>query len=574
MIGVHSAKFPSEKLTQNIRDAVLRYGIEHPVVNDAGFKIWNAYNVHAWPTIAVIDPKGEIVGMQPGEIDAEDFIPVIEGMIEEYESQGILNHQPLDMQPEAWSEPGRPLSFPSKVLAAPHGRRLYVADTGDHRIVELSFDTAAISARVERVFGSGRPALQDGQAAEAAFHSPRGMALVGDTLYVADTNNHAIRAIELTSGTVRTLAGTGEKGAGRLVQGTPTEIPLRSPWALLALENATEDGKHVLFIAMAGSHQIWLMLGEERLGVFAGNGREALVDGPLAEASFNQPSDLALGLGHLLVADAEASAIRAISLGENPRAITLVGQGLFEFGDVDGAGPEVRLQHPAGIAFSEASNYVYVADTYNNKIKRLDPTEGRVETLVGTGRPGIADGPFASAELSEPEGLAVLDGRLVIVDTNNHLLRVADLTTGMLSTVTLHGLENLPRSAGAGEQKPGAADGRLQPVTVSPGLVTFTFDLQLPPGYKLNPDAPSELTAVDECQAASTNGDAFPIPEDRIVTLSKEVGQDCELTLDMTLYYCQEGDERLCLIHDRRLVLPVMMSAGAPDAVQVTYSVA
>ncbi len=131
-------------------------------------------------------------------------------------------------------------------------------------------------------------------------------------LYVADTENHAIRAINLGSGRVRTIAGTGEKAHRRLGVGDPTSTPLRSPWALWAEGN-------ILFIAMAGSQQIWVMVGEGQIGPFFGNGREALVDGTAVEASFNQPSDLSLGMGHLFVADSEASAIRAISLGEKPK---------------------------------------------------------------------------------------------------------------------------------------------------------------------------------------------------------------------------------------------------------------
>lgn len=192
---------------------------------------------------------------------------------------------------------------------------------------------------------------------------------------------------------------------------------------------------------MAGFHQIWVCLEDDQLGPFFGNGREALVDGTAMESSFNQPSDLAWGLGHIFVADSEASAIRAIALQENPKVVTLIGLGLFEFGDVDGLGSTVRLQHPTGLTF--ADGLVYIADSYNHKIKTFDPTTGRVETLIGTGQAGQADGPFAQAELFEPEGVVAANGRLYIADTNNHLIRVADLTSGALHTLTLRGLDRL-----------------------------------------------------------------------------------------------------------------------------------
>ena len=409
----------------------MRHGIHHPVVNDADFGVWQRYAVRAWPTIVLIDPQGKIVHTQSGEILADELAPAIRQLLDEAEQAGQLDRTPLDLQPERLAEPARPLDYPSKVLV-PSDDRLFLADTGHHRIIEVRLAGDGLSGEIERVFGCGRPGLKDGPAAEAMFHDPHGMALDGATLYVADTENHAVRAVDLESGLVRTAAGTGHKAHGRFDLGAPTGTPLRSPWALLAA-----DG--VIFIAMAGSHQIWALLDGSQIGPFFGNGREALVDGSQIESSFNQPSDLALGMGYIFVADSEASAIRAIALAEKPRVITLVGLGLFEFGDVDGLGSAVRLQHPAGLAFD--NGLVYIADSYNHKIKTLDPTTGRVETLVGTGQAGHADGPVARAKLFQPEGVAVRNGRLYIADTNNHLIRVADLSTGTLRTLTLRGLD-------------------------------------------------------------------------------------------------------------------------------------
>ncbi len=429
VISVHSAKFPAEKITSNIREAVMRHGIQHPVVNDADFDVWSQYGVRAWPTVVLIDPKGKVAGQQSGEIEAEAFGQAIAAMIAEFDAEGALNRAPIPgLQAETAKEPPRPLSFPSKLLYAV-GDRLFVADTGHHRILEVQLSLDGLTGEIVRIFGRGDPGWKDGPIRQAQFHDPHGMALYGNTLYVADTENHTIRAIDLVRETVRTVAGTGEKGGGRRVQGaTPTEIALRSPWAIVALEQA-------LLIAMAGSHQIWVLMQEQQIGVFAGNGAEALVDGPRQEASFNQPSDLIMDMGHLFVADAEASAIRAITLDEQPSVFTLVGQGLFEFGDVDGVGADVRLQHPTGIA--SANGVIYIADSYNHKIKTLDPTTGAVKTLIGTGQPGTKDGDFATAELYEPEGLVVAEGRLYIADTNNHRLRVADLAKRVVATLKL-----------------------------------------------------------------------------------------------------------------------------------------
>lgn len=428
VISVHAAKFPTERLTANIRQAIMRLGILNPVVNDAAMEVWQSYAIKAWPTLALVDPHGKLVHTQSGEIIAHEFAAQIQALIEQADHEGRLNRSPLKFQAEIETEPARTLQFPAKVLPAANGR-LFIADTGHHRLLETRLADDGLSAQITRVFGSGRPGLRNGPASKAQFHAPHGLALVGQTLYVADTENHAVRAIDLANGHARSVAGTGHKAHGAFDLTTPTQTPLRSPWALLPADD-------VLFIAMAGSHQIWVMLNETQLGPFFGNGREALVDGPQFESSFNQPSDLALGMGHIFVADAEASAIRAIALTEQPQVITLVGQGLFDFGDVDGMGGMVRLQHPAGLAF--ADNLVYIADTYNHKIKTLDPTTGQVQTFIGTGQPGQADGPFNQATLHEPEGIAAAGSLLFIADTNNHCIRVANLAQQTVHTLQLN----------------------------------------------------------------------------------------------------------------------------------------
>lgn len=433
IIGVHSAKFPTEKLTENIREAVMRHDIRHPVVNDADFEIWSQYGVRAWPTIVLVDPLGKVVGYQSGEIDAAEFTRVIEQMVGEFRQQNALESAPLALQPEISGEPERTLLYPSNVLAV-NSRRLFVADSGHHRILELALDEAGRTATITRIIGSGEAGLHDGPLSKAQFHNPHGMARLGDLLFVADTENHAIRVVDLAAGTVQTVAGTGEKGRSlSATGGAPREVALRSPWALAAVED-------ILFIAMAGSHQIWLLTFEagepKALALFAGTGAEALIDGPRAEAAFNQPSDLAFDMGHLFVADAEASAIRAISLDADPQVMTLVGQGLFEFGDIDGVGADVRLQHPTGL--TAHNGLLYIADSYNHKIKTLDPTSGETRTLIGTGEAGVEDGPFAQASLYEPEGMAAVDNRLYIADTNNHVIRVAELEANELYTLSIN----------------------------------------------------------------------------------------------------------------------------------------
>ncbi len=449
VIGVHAGKFTAEHETENIRHAVESHGIEHPVINDTDLRIWDAYCAKAWPTLVLLDPEGYMVAKGSGEFLAEDLALLLEGVIAEHRAKGTLAPEPNAAPRPSGSRKERAstslLRYPGKLLA-PGGGRLFVADTGNHRILEITLEQPN-AGRVNRIFGPGgnTPATPeeagflDGMAAEARFRHPRGLALAGDTLYVADTGNHAIRAIDLGAGTadseVRTIAGTGEKGTGVIPPGTAAGTALRSPWDLLCLDR-------LLLVAMAGTHQIWVVAEEKALGLLAGNGSEALLDGaaPL-ETAFNQPSGLAYGMDHLFVADSEASAIRAIAFRDAVEVKTLLGQGLFHFGDADGTGPDVLLQHPKGVAYHHER--VLVADSYNHKIKRLDPTSGETHTLAGDGRARLADGPLLSASLYQPEDIELdPDTELFYVaDTNNHSIRLLDLTAGELTTLSIEGLK-------------------------------------------------------------------------------------------------------------------------------------
>jgi NHL repeat-containing protein len=419
VVGVHSPKFPAERETANLREAVLRYRIEHPVVNDRDFQVWQRFGGRAWPTLIFIDPEGRVIGKHEGELPFEQFDPAVAGMLKEFEDRGLLDPRASTIALQQIREPARTLSFPGKVLAAQDG--LYIADSNHHRIVAAGFDGV-----IRRTFGSGEPGLRDGPADRAAFQQPQGMAQSGSTLLVADTENHAIRCIDLEVGVVTTLAGTGEQ-AGRAGLGGPgRSTPLSSPWDLALADR-------ILYIAMAGTHQIWTLdLDQGTVAPFAGTGREGLLDGPREQAWFAQSSGLTIVNGHLYVADSEVSAVRDIDL-QTGAVTTLVGEDLFVFGDRDGEGDAVRLQHPLGITVKDRT--LFVSDSYNNKVKRLDPGRRAVTTWLGSGVAGRADGPGRSAAFREPGGVCAGTGGLFIADTNNHRIAVADWATGTVRTL-------------------------------------------------------------------------------------------------------------------------------------------
>ena len=445
VVGVHSAKFPTEKETDSLTAAVRRCELEHPVINDAEFQVWQQYSCRAWPTLMFIDPRGNVIGKHEGELTFEQFDTLMSGMVAEFDELGIMQRSPLPTTPPPG--PQNTLSFPGKVLADEAGGRLFIADTNHNRIIVSSFD-----GDVQQVIGTGEEALVDGQLAQSAFNHPQGMAVDGDILYVADTENHAIRRVDLQAGQVETIAGTGEQGYDRTGGRPGRSTSLSSPWDVV-LHNG------VVYIAMAGIHQLWsLDLETGIVGPYAGSGREAITDGPLATSALAQPSGITVGSDgsggeRLFFADSETSAIRNCDLppfnsppqgGSNGGSVrTLIGLGLFEFGDVDGDDFRVRMQHPIGITHhvsDDGGGVLYVADTYNHKIKRVLPKTRSAFTVAGTGKPGHVDGPFAQARFSEPSGLSIANGKMYIADTNNHAIRVANLETGEVATLELVGL--------------------------------------------------------------------------------------------------------------------------------------
>jgi thiol-disulfide isomerase/thioredoxin len=432
IIGVHSPKFDNEKTTESIRKAVLRYEVGHPVVNDAEQAIWTAYGVHSWPSLVLLDTEGRFVLPEAlkGEGHYDELDQMIGRLIKEAKENKTLNDKPLKFELARNSETGgSPLFFPGKVLADAAGKRLFIADSTHHRIVITDLDGKKIA-----VAGVGAPGADDGAFDKAKFNDPQGLAVDGDTLYVADRKNHLIRALDLKGKAVKTVAGNGEKGEDRSLGGEALKVGLNSPWDLLLKGDQ-------LFIAMAGHHQIWqLDLTKKTLTPFAGNGAEFIRDGELSRACFAQPSGLTTDGKTLYVADSEGSAVRALPLNGKGEVRTLVGQAgqqdaLFQFGDVDGTGDQVRLQHALGVTYVDGK--LYVADTYNSKIKVLDPEKKTCETFLG----GDREGWLATPLFSEPGGISYADGKLYVADTNAHRVRVVDLKAKKVSTLALQGVE-------------------------------------------------------------------------------------------------------------------------------------
>lgn len=564
VIGVHSAKFENEKDTENIRRIILRYEIEHPIVNDADFAIWRSYAVDAWPTRYLIDPAGYIIGKLSGEGGYEALDKAIADSIAEFRKRGELNEAPLKLVLERAKVGDLPLAFPGKILADQKSDRLFIADSDHNRIVLAKLDGTLIET-----IGTGAHGAQDGPFDQATFFRPQGMMLDGDSLYVADTENHLIRQVDLKSKTVKTIAGTGQQSREYGVSGPALRVALNSPWDLQMVGRT-------LYIAMAGPHQIWkLDLDKQMVSTFAGSGREARVDGPVDEAGFAQPSALATDEKILYVSDAEANIIRAINLGPDGKVRTLVGGDLFDFGDEDGFGNDVRLQHPLGLA--RWNDKLLIADTYNHKIKVLDPAARSVRGFVGTGKPGQSDG--ARPSFYEPGGLAVAGDKLYVADTNNHAIRVIDLKTKETRTLPIKGLQP-PASiqvAANDDDAPNAEEIKLPPQKVRVGAATLVINVDLPAGYHLNPTAPQRykvsiengaksLTINEPDASRSTKGSQLPI---RVPVRAQAAGA-AELHASFTFVYCREDNTGTCRIKTLvwRAPVEVVNDAGAANEIK------
>jgi thiol-disulfide isomerase/thioredoxin len=466
VVGVHSAKFDVEGEQERLRSIISEYSIRHPIAVDGSMKIWDSWGARAWPSLYVLDPSGRVVWMGSGEPTAETIGTAVESAL----AMGPLDPKPLVGLVREKDDSGS-LSFPGRAVVLADGT-LAIADTGHHRIVLANADGSVIA-----VAGSGLAGLADGGFSEASFRKPQGIAEKGGIVYVADTENHVLRALDRATRKVTTVAGTGKLGVGPLTASAPaTSVALRSPWDVLALGD-------IVYVALAGSHQIAAFSPSKgTIEPFAGDGEERRLDGAGQGASFAQPSALATDGASLYVADSETSSVREISLATRD-VHTLVGQDLFVFGDVDGPAPQVRLEHPLGVAFGGGA--VWVADTYNSKLKRIDHATLVTSTLAG-GR--------NHAALFEPESVFFAGEDLLVADTKHHrIVRVA-LKDGSVHPITLTGLAapetGVVLAGSAAPASVGDAINLGEVALAKAGSTTLHFDWKLPEGTGVNAEGP------------------------------------------------------------------------------------
>ncbi len=524
VVGVHSPKFAHEADHAALVDAVERYEVHHPVLDDPALATWSLYAVRAWPTLVLVDPEGYVVHTASGEGHAEGLGRLLEELVAEHDAKGTLRRGG-----PAWvAPPTAPtaLRFPGGAAVLPGGT-LVVADTAHHQVVELAADGLTELARV----GTGARGLVDGAAPR--FAEPQGVCVLADgAVLVADTANHVLREVDLAAGTARTVAGTGAVARpGDPVEGPAREVPLSTPWAVAA------HGGEVV-VAMAGTHQLWAYDGE-RVRVLAGTTGEGLRDGDPALALLAQPSGLASGADRLWFVDAETSSLRWLASQQDGqgRVGTAVGTGLFDFGHRDGPAAEALLQHPLGVAVLPDGS-VAVCDTYNGALRRYDPVTEQVSTLA-TG-------------LAEPTAAVVVGDRLLVLESAAHRLTGVDAGDALVE---------------------GPAQRTARPASdVAAGAVRLEVVFVPPPGQHLDERegpatrlvvsaAPPELLLDGEGASTGLGRDLRLAPGEGVLHVSATAAA-CDV----------EGEHPACHVSRQDWGIPVRVREGSPDLLRLVLN--
>ncbi|XP_063891235.1 NHL repeat-containing protein 2 [Helicoverpa armigera] len=571
VIGVHCAKFTNEKDSSNVLSAVQRYGIHHPVVNDADSCMWDALGIKCWPTLLILGPGNKPLFVLTGEGHRDELVWYVGNAVRHFGSR--ISNAPIAIAPAKHLKPKTEelLYFPSKLALNPYYRGradepfLAISDTGHHRIVLT--DCAGV---VLRIVGGLEPGFKDGKLNEAQFNSPQGVCwLSSNVLAVCDTNNHAVRAIHLDEGTVEILAGTGEQSP----HGDPginyilyvsiilNEAQFNSPQGVCWLSS------NVLAVCDTNNHAVRAIhLDEGTVEILAGTGEQSPHGDPginyilyvsiiLNEAQFNSPQGVCwLSSNVLAVCDTNNHAVRAIHLDEGTVEI-LAGTGeQSPHGDpginyilyVSIILNEAQFNSPQGVCWL-SSNVLAVCDTNNHAVRAIHLDEGTVEILAGTGEqsphgdPGINYILYVSiilneAQFNSPQGVCWLSSNvLAVCDTNNHAVRAIHLDEGTVEIL-----------AGTGEQSPhGDPGGKclgVQPLASPWDVLLYTtpdMDMSVRPLLPPPPPPPGAQPAADTKELAKGDHKEKDKDSKRRVLLIACAGshQIWALFLDTTIWW-------------------------------------
>ena len=331
------------------------------------------------------------------------------------------------------------LFHPARV-ALDNGGNLYIADAYHHRIRRVSASTGIITT----VAGTGFVDYSGdgGPAVLAGMAFPFGIAVdYANGLLVVDTINNRIRRIDAASGVIATVAGIGQDGYSG--DGGPARsASLTSPYAVAV------DGSGSLFIADTGNNRIRRVdAGTGVITTVAGNGTGGYSGdgGPAASATLSEPCGIALDSGgNILIADTGNNRVRRVD-ASSQIIRTVAGNGILGISGDGGPAVASNLARPYGVAL-DSNGDLLIADTGSNRVRRVDAATGIIQTVVGNGYPGYSGdgGPATSAQLMAPTGIVVDGaGNCYVADFFNHRVRRASAATGIISTMVGVGTQGL-----------------------------------------------------------------------------------------------------------------------------------
>ena len=537
VISIHSGKFDNQKNLNSIIKATLRHDITHAVINDSNLTIWNSFGVKAWPTLILIDPKGNIKKTYVGEKEADNLTDDVKKITNKFRYD--LNRDPLPLLLEKNKIAKRVLNYPTKIeyvknfpFRAHNAPAFLIANSGKNNIL-----VSSLSGEIILQIGSGKSGFRDGSFEDAEFNMPTGMLYDAGKLYVADSGNHSIRLINFKEQSVATIVGSGQKG------GAITKSSIAAKDAELSFPTDLEFYPSINQIAIAnsGSNQILQYdLAKQEISALAGNGNMGIDDGKYPQNSLAQPYDLAIYNGKLYFVDSETSALRILE--KDGIVKTLIGKGLFDFGYKNGSKNQALMQHPLALTADDTG--IYISDSFNHAIRKYDPISGEISTAIG-GSKGDSLGSSSNTKFDEPEGIISILDRFYLVDSNNN--RIVIINRGKFSSELLDILPplQLPKD-GFLQYLPNlykADEARVANQNVS-------LKINLKKGWKINDLGPSFINLLemvnDEEANLITTFDWNMITNNELKL--PKLDDSKSYILQGVIYYCEDKKNALCYV--------------------------
>ncbi len=537
VIGVHSGRLDNEKNPKSVREAVITYDINHPVINDYDLEIWGDFDISSWPTLVLVNPRGKIEYQQKGSIEVEKFSKKITKLVKKY--RFILNFEPLPIVLERNNIENHILNFPSKIEHASNFKykdieinALIISNSLDNYIIVSTLD-----GKIIEKIGSKAAGFKDGNFKDATFNYPTGLLYRDDILYVADRGNNAIRKVDFINKKVTTVIGSGVSGDILQNLVDAKGFNLSSPQDL----DYFPDENHII-IANLGSNQLLIYdIENQKIKPFAGNGKRNLVNGKYPNNSLAQPSGIDANGDKLYFVDAYSSSLRSVDKSGNVE--TLIGKGIREFGNKNGSKSEALMQNPGGVFVTNSA--IYIADSYNHLVRKYDNDSKNISNYSGNGVKSDDIGDITS--YSEVSDLTLVKDNFYIVDSHNNRIIVKNTVNSKTSILDILPKLVLPQD-GLLEYLPNLEVIPNQAVKSNENI-NLLFNLG--EGWKINEMAPSFFNLVEIINEKEANLIAsydWNIIKNGILKLPK-MSDEKSYYLQGTVYYCENKANALCFIH-------------------------